>query len=130
MDEYYNPVNDRPPQSREMKEVDRALQIGIDEWGTTTNPFEHQTQALKARIFHGANRIEFAFFGAGKGRKEQSTPETFGRRERLDMRELAEINEVETTTHATVGVSGLSGLNMQQGSFDDRHRKEAIDEIK
>jgi hypothetical protein len=128
MNEYYS--THTPAQSKIMKEVDKTTEIGIDNWGTTTNPFEHQTQALKARIFHGANRVEFAFFGGGKGRKENPTPETFGQRERMDMRELAEFNEVETTTHATVAVSGLSGLEMQQGMFDDRHRKEAIDEIK
>ncbi|MCM2324923.1 MAG: hypothetical protein NDI94_00525 [Candidatus Woesearchaeota archaeon] len=116
--------------SHEIKEVDSNMDIGIDEWGTTTNPFEHQTEALKARIFHGASRIEFTFFGAGKGRKEQSTPETFGKREREDMRALAEINEVQTTTHATVGIQGLSGLNMQQGMFSDDQRKRSIDEIK
>ena len=131
MNEYYSAMDrEIGTQSTEMKEIDKAAQIGIDEFGTTTNPFEHQTQALKARIFHGANRVEFAFFGQGKGRKEQATPETFGKRERRDMRELAEFNKVETTTHATVGVQGLSGLNMQQGAFSDDQRKQAIDEIK
>jgi len=113
-----------------MKEIDRIREIGVEDFGSTTNPFEHATQALKARIFHGANKIEFEFFGQQKGRKEAATPETFGKRERMDMRELAEFNEIETSTHATVAVSGLSGLDMQHGTFDDRHRKEAIDEIK
>ena len=118
--------------SNEMKQIDRAgdIGIGVEEIGTTSNPFQHQTEALKARIFHGASRVEMAFFGAGKGRKEQPTPETFGRRERMDMRELAEFNKVETTTHATVGIQGLSGLNMQQQVFSDDQRKQAIDEIK
>lgn len=135
MDQYYSHhVADAAPEqsarTHEMKEIDRALDIGIDEWGTTANPFEHQTQALKARIFSGANKVEFEFFGQGKGRKEAATPETFGKRDRMDMRELAEANEIETTTHATVGVSGLSGLDMRQGTFDDHQRKESIDEIK
>jgi hypothetical protein len=46
------------------------------------------------------------------------------------MRELAEFNKVETTTHATVGIQGLAGLNMQQRLFSDEQRKQAIDEIK
>lgn len=116
---------------RELQERDRVEhEFGIDEFGTTTNPMQHQTEALKARIFHGANKIEFSFFGHGKGNKEQPTPETFGRRERQDMRELAEFNKVETTTHASVNVMGLSGLNMQAHKFDDRQRKETMDEIK
>jgi hypothetical protein len=129
-DEGHSGMHPLPAQSRDMKEIDKAFEVGVDELGTTTNPFEHQTQALKARIFHGASRIEFSFFGAQKGRKEQPTPETFGKRERLDMRELAEFNEVETTTHATVSVQGLSGLNMQQGNFSDDQRKQSMDEIK
>jgi hypothetical protein len=127
MDEYYTSQMEQAPRSEEMREIDRAADLGVNEFGSTTNPFEHATQALKARIFHGASRIEFEFFGQQKGRKEAATPETYGKRERLDMRELAEFNEIETSTHATVGVTGLSGLDMQQGSFDDRHRKEAID---
>ncbi len=129
MNEYYSSMDQEIGRSsQEMKEIDRSHQVGIDEIGTTTNPFQHQTEALKARIFHGANRVEFAFFGRQKGNKEQPTPETFGKRERRDMRELAEFNKVETTTHATVGVQGLSGLN--QGRFSDEARKQAIDEIK
>src|SRR3989344_5849298 len=131
MNEYYtNMDREMAPQSREMKEIDRAMDVGIEEIGTTSNPFQHQTDALKARIFHGANRVEMTFFGTEKGRKENPTPETFGKRERRDMRELAEFNKVETTTHATVGVQGLSGLDMRQQAFSDEQRKHAIDEIK
>jgi hypothetical protein len=133
MDDYYNSMDrELGTQSREMKSMDKAEAMGIpiEDFGTTTNPFEHQTNALKARIFHGANRVEFSFFGSGKGNKDQATPESFGKRDRLDMRELAEFNKVETTTHATVGIQGLSGLNMQQGMFSDDQRKQAMDEIK
>ncbi len=130
MNEYYSPMDREITTSSEMRDIDKANMAGIDEIGTTTNPFEHQTNALKARIFHGANRVEFSFFGQQKGNKERPTPETFGKRERSDMRELAEINEVETTTHATVGVSGLSGLDPRSQEFSDDHRKTAIDEVK
>lgn len=133
MAEYYNSMDkELGTQSQVMKDMDKATNLGVpmEDFGTTTNPFEHQTNALKARIFHGANRVEFSFFGTGKGRKEQATPESFGKRERLDMRELAEFNKVETTTHATVGIQGLSGLNMQQGMFSDDQKKQAMDEIK
>ena len=133
MSEYYTSMDrELGAQSDEMKQMDKSTAMGIpiEDFGASTNPFEHQTNALKARIFHGASRVEFSFFGSGKGRKEQSTPGTFGKRERQDMRELAEFNKVETTTHATVGIQGLSGLNMQQGMFSDDQRKQAMDEIK
>ncbi len=131
MEKYYTDNPELGPRSQEMKDIDNMTsRYAVDEFGASTNPMQHQTEALKARIFHGANRVEFSFFGRGKGSKEQSTPGSYGAREREDMRHLAEFNKVETSTHATVGVTGLSGLNMQQGSFDDRQRKEAIDEVK
>ncbi len=86
MNEYYSSMDREAEHGNPvMREIDKATEIGVDEWGSTTNPFEHQTQALKARIFHGANKIEFEFFGQGKGRKEAATPESFGKRERMDM---------------------------------------------
>lgn len=108
--------------------MDRESIIPMEKVGASTNPFQHQTEALKARIFHGASRIEFSFFGQGKSNKEQPSPESFGRREREDMRALAEFNKVKTTTHATVGITGLSGYH--QNSFNDDVKKNAIDELK
>lgn len=108
--------------------MDRGPDLPINQIGASTNPFQHQTEALKARIFHGASRIEFSFFGQQKSNKEQPSPEAFGKRERQDMRDLAEYNKVQTSTHATVGINGLSGLN--QGRFSDEQRKNSIDELK
>ncbi|MBN2423032.1 hypothetical protein JXB41_07435 [Candidatus Woesearchaeota archaeon] len=123
MNDYYS------PQSKELKEIDRMeREFAVDDFGASTNPFQHQTEALKARIFHGANKVEFSFFGYGKSHEKQFTPESFGKRERQDMRELAEFNKVETSTHASVGINGLSGLS--QNRFDEHHRKESIDEVK
>ena len=108
--------------------MDREPIVPISQVGTSTNPFQHQTEALKARIFHGASRIEFSFFGAGKSNKEQPSPEAFGKREREDMRQLAEYNKVETSTHASVAINGLSG--MDQGKFSDEKKKSSVDELK
>ena len=94
----------------------------------TKDQIKEKFEAGKARIFHGANRVEFGFFGYGKGEEKRYTPETFGKRERQDMKDLAEFNKIQTTTHASVGVSGLSGLS--QGRFDEQKRKESIDEVR
>ncbi|OVE74696.1 hypothetical protein BVX95_01320 [archaeon D22] len=102
----------------------------IQQVGASTNPFQHQTEALKARIFHGASKVEFSFFGAGKTNKEQPGPESFGRREREDMRQLAEINKVQTSTHATVNINGLSGFSQQSNQFDSLHQQKSLDELK
>ena len=95
---YYTPMSGTRNESTEMREFNQAESHGIDvqDVGTTTNPMIHQTEALKARIFHGANRVEFTFFGRAKSSNQSYTPETFGKREREDMRALAEINNVLT----------------------------------
>jgi len=62
--------------------MDQEFTPNIQEIGASSNPFQHQTEALKARIFHGASRVEFSFFGQGKTNKEQPGPESFGKTER------------------------------------------------
>jgi len=105
--------------------------IYISDVGTSANPTIHQTQALKAKIFEGASTIEIgSFMGTGKGNKQAFTPETFGKTERQDMRDLAEYNEVETTTHAAPGAGPLSGFNPQQNTFSDEQREATLKEIK
>mgnify|MGYP005838794585 CR=1 FL=1 len=102
--------------------------LGPKELGATTNPFTHQLEALNAKIKEGASKIEFAFFGAGKGNRERSTPESFDSEERRQMRELAKINEVKTSTHASVGVQGLAGFDPQRG-FEEQTRDKTLKEI-
>ena len=105
------------------------LDLGPKQVGQSLNPFQHQLQALNAKIKEGASRMEFGFFGAGKGSKERATPESFDSLERAEMRALAEVNKVRTTTHATVGVEGLAGFNGQKG-FDEQTRDQAMTEIR
>jgi sugar phosphate isomerase/epimerase len=100
----------------------------LREIGGSANPFEHQTKALLARIKEGASRVEFTFMGAGKGNKQSFTPETFGKDEREEMRALAKINQVETSTHASTAAGPLSGFG-QQG-FNEEQRMNALKEIK
>ncbi len=99
------------------------------ELGTTANPFQHQLQALQAKIREGAGKVEFVFFGKGKGSSQQFTPESFGKAEREDMKYLAKINKMKTSTHATPGIQGYSGFNTQTGSFDDQLRQQNLKEI-
>ncbi len=100
----------------------------ISNIGTSVNPTIHQTQALKAKIFEGAGVAEFEFMGTGKGNKQAFTPESFGKRERQDMRELAEYNKIETSTHASPNAGPLSGFS--ERGFDDKQREGTLKEIK
>lgn len=104
------------------------LNLGPQEIGTSLNPFQHQLHALSAKIKEGASKVEFEFFGAGKGQKERATPESFDKEERLEMRQLAEINEVRSSTHATVAVSGLAGFDAQRG-FEEQNRDKTLREV-
>ena len=85
---------------------------------------------LKARVFEGARNVELGFMGKEKGSLGQGgiTPEMHSREEREEMRQLAKINEVDLSTHASVAVGSTSGLT-QQG-FKDEERMKAVNEIK
>ena len=101
--------------------------LGPGEIGTGTNPMQNQLQAFNAKIREGASKVEFEFMGAGKTNSQQPGPETFGSKERRDMRELAEINEIRTSVHAPLHTQSLSGLGEQ--GFSDQARQMVIKEI-
>ena len=107
---------------------DDSLNFTVRDIGTTTNPMQHQTEALKARIREGASRIEFEFLGTGKGNSQRPTPESFGTKERQDMRELLTANEMRTATHAGVHTESLAGFTRE--GFNSEARATVLKEIK
>ncbi|MBW2978242.1 sugar phosphate isomerase/epimerase [Candidatus Woesearchaeota archaeon] len=86
-------------------------------------------QGISAKLRQGANALEIAFPGAVRGTRQAHTPGMYGEDQREAMRELAKINEVKLTTHASYGIMGLAGMD-QQGNFSKEQRKLAVDEIK
>ncbi len=100
--------------------------------GTTTTPMGHiineRQGGLKAKIREGVGRIEFSFMGQNKGNSQQSTPESYGRKERRDIRELLEINKIDTSTHAAVHSQSLAGFG--EGGFNEERRADVLKEIK
>jgi hypothetical protein len=98
--------------------------------GVSTSITKKGLDQLKARIFEGASNVELGFMGKEKGSlgQAQITPEMHSKQEREEIRQLAKINEVSLSTHATVGIGNTSGLT-QQG-FKDSEREKAIQEIK
>lgn len=117
LDSYGNPIID-----------DESLNFTVRDIGTTTNPMQHQTEALKARIREGASRIEFEFLGAGKGNSQRPTPESFGTKERQDMRELLDVNEMRSATHAGVHTESLAGFTRE--GFNSEARANVLKEIR
>ncbi|MBR9692561.1 hypothetical protein GOV07_01375 [Candidatus Woesearchaeota archaeon] len=104
-------------------------ELGPKEFGTSANPMQNQVQALQAKIREGANRVELEFPGAGKGSSQSPTPESYGSRERQDIRELARATGIKTSTHATFQKQGFSGFDPQRG-FNDEQRYQNIKEVK
>ena len=114
---------------KEAKESGKFAEFPIDdgmgskltprEVGTTMAPDTYPIQELQAKIRQGSAKLEISFAGVGKsgfgGRG--STPEVLGKLEREQFRELAKINEVQVSTHATFGRQGLSGLT--QNGFSE-----------
>ena len=109
--------------------VDDPNKITTQDMGTSFAMMQPGAESLKSRIFHGASRVELAFTGAGKGSKEGLTPESYGKEERQAMRDLARINKVNVSTHATIALNGLSGFNQQEGGFTESARKFGLTEI-
>ena len=82
----------------------------INEIGVTTAPMKDQLDELKAKIRAGFSKMELGFSGAGKGFGERLTPGSYGKEDREALRELAKINEVELTTHASFNIGPVSGV--------------------
>ncbi len=95
--------------------------------GITSNPMTDQVQAFQEQIRGGASKVELGFMGTGKGNSQSPTPESMSTEDRANIRDLARLNEVETTVHAAPSVSNLSGFT--ERGFSDEARAEALNEI-
>lgn len=88
-------------------------------------------ESTKSAINIGAGTIELGFTGAAKGSLGQgaTTPEMFGKDKREAVRQMAKINDVTLTTHATVATQGLAGFDAQRGQFSDASAATSLHEI-
>lgn len=106
------------------------LNVSASTLGISTPPMRDQLESLKTRIFQGASQIELGFMGRGKGSMGQGapTPEMYGNEEREAIRQLARINEVETSTHVAPNVQGFAGLG--ERGFTDEAKEQNLMEVK
>ena len=109
---------------------DPNLNLPVDYIGISAPPFENQLTSLRTRIFQGLGHVELGFTGTGKGSMagRQTTPEMYGSKEREAMRQLAKLNKVSLSTHATVGVGGLAGQTERGFAYEAQEK--AVNEIK
>ncbi len=85
--------------------------------------------AIGAKLRAGAKTAELTFMGAGKGSGQAHTPEYYGKMQRKALAEIRAANEVNFTTHASVGVQGLAGMD-RQGNFSKESKNFSLHEIK
>ena len=130
---YYIPLKpeEQPPGEQQASGDMIASDIGLSpkNIGISAPPFSGQLEGLKAKIFQGASKVELGFMGRGKGSMQggNTTPEMFGKDERIDMRELAKVNKIQLTTHASPNAGSLAGF--QQNKFDEALREGTLHEI-
>jgi len=117
------PILEEPIQAKTEKTID----VPPSQLGVGTNPFIHPTQGVNARLHDGASKMEIAFFGAQKGNKDRFTPESIGKDEREDIRNLLKVNKAKMSVHATVAVEGLSGFSKE--GFNDEQRAATMREV-
>lgn len=110
--------------------AERQERIPLAQVGIPTHPGKDQLEGLKGRIRLGAKNVELGFFGKGKGSLAQgnTTPGMYGKDERAAMKELAKVNKVNLSVHASAGVSGFAGFTGR--NFDEHQREKNIDEVK
>lgn len=104
--------------------------LNIREIGVSIMATRDAIQPLVAKIREGASKVEIGFMGAGKGSifSGQITPESVDAEQRRAIREIAKINKVELSTHASVGTGGFAGFTNR--GFDDTTREQNVQELK
>ena len=85
--------------------------------------------SIQGKIRTGTKTFELTFMGAGKGTERGHSPEMYGKLQRQALEELSRANQIDFTTHASVGIMGLAGMD-QQGNFSKANKKFTLDEIK
>ncbi|MFC1696974.1 TIM barrel protein [Nanoarchaeota archaeon] len=127
--QYYQPTNEQLYMQDSVSDIyNNPEKLSPKMFGSSTMLTKPGAGSLENRIWNGASRIELVFNGAGKGSEQQTTPETFGKEARQDMRDLARLHDLDITTHATIQVQGFAGY--QQEQFVDEVRYQALEEIK
>ncbi|MFH1455702.1 MAG: TIM barrel protein [archaeon] len=119
--EYWSAMNRNPIEEAGLSTKDIGISLGFG---------DAVRNALNASMA-GATTVELSFTGAGKGDIRQGgTPETYGKTKREDIRQLAKINDMQISTHASLAVTGLAGMDQQGRSFSQKQAQTNMTEIK
>ena len=86
-------------------------------------------QSLGAKMRTGHKKMELTFMGMGKGSAQAHSPEMYGLKQRTALKELQKVNRYDFTTHSSVGITGLAGMD-QRGNFSKQSKENSLNEIK
>tara|TARA_Y100000310_G_C20704331_1_gene833705 strand:- start:32074 stop:34224 length:2151 start_codon:yes stop_codon:yes gene_type:complete len=133
---YFNPMDqgyeshDHNHSHIESKKSTGDVGVGIGDLGMSMGlgPIRN-VQDIQAKLRPGTKKLEFVFFGQGKGSAQGHTPGSYGKKQRQALQEVGKANKVDFTTHSTVGIYGLSGMD-RGGSFSKQRRNESYQELK
>lgn len=119
--DYWNGMSEKPIEKINLSTKDIGISLGIgDPWVN-----------LKTGVTAGANHIELGFMGVGRGSIHQPTgvtPGTISKEKREDIRQMAKINDVTLSTHASANITGFAGMGEKR--FDEAVATESIKEVK
>ena len=126
--EYFSALNQESYVPLSPEYTEKGI-IGMKDVGITAPPFQDQVESLKKRIFQGASKVELGFMGAGKGSMQggNTTPGMYGKPHREAIREMARLNKVALSTHATTRTGSLAGIT--ERGYSDEARAFALEEI-
>lgn len=112
------------------REYNAERLMPIRDIGVSIMVTKDAVQPLVAKIREGASKVEIGFLGAGKGSifSGQINPESIDSQQREAIRQIAKVNKVELSTHATVATGGFAGLSNR--GFDESVRMSNLNEIK
>lgn len=128
---YSSPMDRNYGKSTEDDNSTNDVTLGVEDIGQSVpmGIAAQNVQGIGAKIKAGAGSLEIQFPGTVRGQRGAHTPGMYGKDQRTALRELAEVNEVKLTTHASFGIMGTAGMD-QQGNFSKEHKKLIVDEIK
>lgn len=124
---YYHPMDRDYTSSGGKMTNDVGLSIGDIGFSTGLGPTPNIPR-LGATMRTGQKLMELTFMGQGKGSGRGHTPGMYGEKQRQALREMQKANKYTFTTHATVGIMGMSGMD-QQGNFAKQNKQRNLDEI-
>lgn len=118
---YKSPMDKKSLEDIDISPRDIGISQGIgDPWSN-----------IKTAITAGASHIELGFMGKGRGSINSPTavtPEIIGKDKREDIRQLAKINKIKLSTHASANTIGFTGL--EQNKFSKAAAEKSIHEVK